>query len=50
MAPARAAGQGLVADESRQVWDGNPSCDGESGAEIVPERDAELGAGFGEAE
>src|SRR3982074_3419812 len=38
------------ADEFREVGDGSVSGDIEPGAEIIPEGDAELGAGFGEAE
>ncbi len=37
-------------DNIGEVWEVGLAGDGESGAEIVPERDAELGAGFGEAE
>ncbi len=38
------------ADEFREVGDGSVSGDIEPGTEIIPEGDAELGAGFGEAE
>ena len=37
-------------DNIGEVWEVGLAGDGESGAEIVPERDAELGASFGEAE
>src|SRR6266851_1514610 len=39
-----------LSDELREVGDGWVSGDDEPGAEVVPERDAELGAGLGEAE
>src|SRR5229473_5483610 len=39
-----------LSDELREVGDGWVSGDNEPGAEVVPERDAELGAGLGEAE
>src|SRR5713226_2430941 len=38
------------ADEFREVGDGSVSGDIEPGTERIPEGDAELGAGFGEAE
>src|ERR1700731_2951141 len=39
-----------LSDELREVGDGWVAGDDEPGAEVVPERDAELGAGLGEAE
>ena len=38
------------ADELREVGDGAGIGAAQPGAEVIPERDAELGAGFGEAE
>src|SRR5713226_7725504 len=37
-------------DDFGQAWDGVSARDGESVAKVVPERDFELGAGFGETE
>src|ERR1700732_4769549 len=37
-------------DDFGQGWDGVSARDGESVAKVVPERDFELGAGFGETE
>ena len=37
-------------DDFGQAWDGVSARDGESVAEVVPERDFELGAGFDETE
>src|ERR1700687_2611515 len=37
-------------DDFGQAWDGVSAWDGESVAKVVPERDFELGAGFGETE
>ena len=37
-------------DDFRQGWDGLGAGDGEAVAKVIPERDFELGAGFGEAE
>src|SRR6202140_5833439 len=39
-----------LSDELREVGDGWVAGDDEPRAEVVPERDAELGAGLGEAE
>src|SRR5215204_3685885 len=56
-APARAAGKSghsgrgaAVPDNVWEVWDVGLAGDCQSGAEIIPECNAELGAGFGEAE
>jgi hypothetical protein len=37
-------------DDFGQAWDGVSARDGEAVAEVIPERDFELGACFGEAE
>src|SRR5947209_18385579 len=47
---ALSGGLAALADEIRQVWDGRLAGDAEPGSEIVPEAEAELGAGLGEAE
>jgi hypothetical protein len=41
---------GSCEDDFGQVWYGLGAWDGESVAQVIPERDFELGAGFGEAE
>src|SRR6266852_3551508 len=46
----RSGCQAGSADEFREVGEGSVSGDIEPGTEIIPEGDAELGAGFGEAE
>src|SRR5260370_41629263 len=48
--PGRSDCRAALADEFREVWDGCVACDGEPGPQVVPERDAELGASFGDAE